>query len=98
MAWDGEERRKEVIRNHFCSQHIGLATDIATIKEKTLSIDNKVSGGNGFRVTIIISMIGWFIVLVAQITAFSYFMGNINKQVEVNTLRLNILEKVSLKK
>ncbi len=94
MSWDGTERRADVVRSKFCDQHINLATDLAVIKECAKNIEAKMTIESSFRNGVVISLISMAFTLFLQMAVYAYFYGQLTKQVEVNTVRLTVVEKV----
>lgn len=87
--WDGKERRRS---SEFCGQHIGYATDIATIKQSVLDIKKEITTGGSFRSAIITAMLSMGLIIVIQIVTFAYLYGQTMRQVEINTKRLDVIE------
>ena len=90
MVYNGIERRKN--EDQFCPQHISFVTDFAVIKTSLLNIEVILKEAASFKTGIITSLMGILIVLIVQISTFSFLYGKLINQVEVNTKRLSIIE------
>jgi hypothetical protein len=82
-----------------CDSHEQLIVDIATIKERTIAIDDRINGsiddikkhiehGQAWRIGICGVAVG----LVLQTVALAFMWGRLVNTVEFNTRRLNIIE------
>lgn len=92
MPWDGIERRQSPRTLGFCPAHIELVSDMAVIKTSLKNIESVITEGISFKNAVIMGFISIAFAIVVQVVAFSFLFGQINKQVEVNTQRLSILE------
>ena len=92
--WAGLERRINTM-----SELAGIKTDIAVIKTTVVVMDKRINGsiediekhmerGTSWRIAIAGTIVG----LIIQIVFFAYLFGNINRQVCVNTERLDRIE------
>jgi len=79
--------------NDYCSQHIVLSTDIASIKTSVANIEKQLVQGVNFKTAVVGSLIGMMILVIVQIVALSYFLGQMSNQIKVNTARLEVIEK-----
>ena len=91
MSWDGIERRRES-KETFCPAHIEFVADMSVIKTTLINIEKTLTEGTTFKSAVVMAFIGITLTLVIQVIVFSYFIGQMNRQVEVNTARLAILE------
>lgn len=91
---EGTDRRRENDCRIF-----DIDKKVAVIETTILSLDKRINGsllaiekhineGKGWRTTIA----GLTIAIALQIISFSYLYGRLNKQVEVNTKRLENIE------
>lgn len=96
MSWDGKERRNN---QRFCESHIQMANDVAVTKSTLINLDKRINGsllaiekhineGKGWRTTIA----GLAVAVGIQILSFAYLYGNLSKQVQVNTIKLDKIE------
>lgn len=102
MAWDGKERRKEP---GYCPAHIQLCEDMAVVKTTVLSLDKRINGSidtierhiqNGIKVWVAIG--GLVFTIFLMIISASRVAGETKKQIEVNTVRLTVLEEIHPRK
>lgn len=89
MNYDGPERRKN---GNYCQQHIDFVENMAVIKQAVIDIKETITEGINFKRGIVTTLISVGVILLLQIGAFAYFYGQLNKQVEINTARLGVLE------
>ena len=82
--WDGNERRKTV--KEFCESHISLTNDMASIKTSLINIEKTITEGVTFKTGVVTSILGLALTIVIAIVSFSYLIGQMNKQIEVNTI------------
>lgn len=92
MAWDGIEKRKDFKLAGFCPAHIGLIEELAIIKTSLKNIERTITEGVTFRTGVTIGIISVAFTLVLQIVLFSFLYGQLNRQVSINTDRLNVIE------
>jgi uncharacterized membrane protein len=78
--------------NEFCQQHIEFATHLAEIRTSLVNIEKCVTESINFKRGIVGSIVGVFLTLIVQIVAFSFLYGKLVNQVEVNTVRLGVIE------
>ena len=90
--WNGTDRRVPTI---ICKQEeviMQMALDIAVIKEKIIvnydQITSHVSSGRAWRTAIV----GIGATVIINVVLFAFFFGQINRQVTINTVRLDALE------
>ena len=93
--WDGDERRKS--GGEFCGQHIATVSSLVRIETSVMNIEKGIVSAATFKQGIIISLVGMTLLFVAQIATFAFLYGQLVRQVEVNTIRLNILENLEKK-
>ena len=84
MEYQGVERRKE--SREFCSAHIGIATDIASIKTSLMNIEKATTQGITFKTAIVSSLVGIVLLFIGQV----FLYGKLTEKVDRNT---GILEK-----
>jgi len=77
----------------YCTQHISLSNDIASIKTSVSNIEKQLVQGVNFKTAVVGSLIGMMILVIVQIVALSYFLGQMSNQIKVNTARLEVIEK-----
>jgi len=77
----------------YCAQHILLSNDIASIKTSVSNIEKQLVQGVNFKTAVVGSLIGMMILVIIQIVALSYFLGQMSNQIKVNTARLEVIEK-----
>ena len=77
----------------YCAQHILLSNDIASIKTSVSNIEKQLVQGVNFKTAVVGSLIGMLILVIIQIVALSYFLGQMSNQIKVNTARLEVIEK-----
>lgn len=83
----------------YCPDHIKISQDMATIKERVMSLDDKIgtsikaiekhiSGGAAWR----LSILGVAVSLLIQLGGFIYLFGQLNTRVTINTGRIDQIE------
>ncbi len=87
MSWNGEERRKS---DGFCPAHITFVADMATIKESLKNIESNLTVSAKWKT----ALVGAYIAVAIQAVGFFTLWGAINKQVEINTKRLDVIERI----
>jgi hypothetical protein len=77
--YQGIERRKE--SREFCSAHIGMATDIASIKTSLINIEKATTQGITFKT----AMVGSMVLIVFTIIGQAFLYGRLCERVDRNT-------------
>lgn len=95
MGWDGVERRKE--QREYCSAHIQFSNDIAVIKNSLQNIEKTITQGVTFKNGVVITLIAQVVVIISVIVSVANWCGKIEKQVEINTKRLDVIERTLAK-
>jgi len=101
MAWDGVEKRKE---QRYCDGHLEFSNTLVRIEERQIAIDRRINGsidavekhiehGTKWRLAIVVAFIGLVGVFLGSIKG----LGKAEKQIEVNTGRLDRLESPKFK-
>ena len=75
----------------YCSLHVGLSSDIASIKTSVTNIERQLVQGINFKTAVVGSLIGIIIAIVIQVVTFAFFYGQMSNQVKVNTVKINKL-------
>jgi len=95
--WDGQERRKEP---RFCSGHMEFSNTLCRIEERLIAIDRRVNGSiDAFEHHIENSRPRNIAIISVLVTVFIFLftlainLGRSDKQIEVNTARLNRSER-----
>jgi hypothetical protein len=86
MEYNGPERRKEP--REFCSAHIEMATDIASIKTSLENIEKATVQGITFKTAIV----GTMVLIILTIVGQAFLYGKLCERVDRNT---GIIEKMS---
>ena len=81
----------------YCHQHITLSTDIASIKTSVANIEKQLVQGINFKTAVVGSLMGMLVLMVIQVVTFAFFYGQMSNQVKVNTVRIDVLEKLAVK-
>ena len=96
MTWDKIERRKNMeIQPTFCNAHLEFVAHIAEIRASLSNIEKGLASDSSFKRGIFTMFVGIVLSIVIQIGAFAYLWGGLNKQVDINTGRLNVLESIA---
>jgi hypothetical protein len=89
--WEGSERRKE--SKPFCEQHIPMTNSIIKMETMVANIEKSVTQGLSFKTAVLVA----FVAIIASIfwnsNMLSTKLGKMENQIEVNTRRLDKLEK-----
>ena len=78
----------------YCPQHITLSTDIASIKTSVANIERQLVQGINFKTAVVGSLVGMLVIMVVQVVTFAFFYGQMSNQVKVNTVRIDVLERI----
>lgn len=79
----------------FCNQHLEMLTQLTEVSTSLKGLVTQMTDTNNFRRGIVLSMVGIIFTVFLHVGASCYFLGQITRQVTVNTARLNILEETA---
>ena len=93
MKWDGTERRSSM---GFCQQHIETVKVLTEVSTSLKGLMQQMTDTNNFRKSIIIILISMSITIVVHASLTGFFIGQMSKQITVNTSRLDIIEQTAV--
>jgi hypothetical protein len=76
----------------FCDQHIGIVEKLSAIFTSVMNIEKTLCQDEGFKRGVFIALMANFLLLAGQLALVSYNMGQMNRQIMINTTRLDQLE------
>jgi len=92
--WNGKERRTNC-PTQFCNQHIEMLTQLTEVSTSLKGMVSQLSETNSFRRAIVLAIISIIFALFINIAITSNSIGQLTRQVTVNTGRLDIIEQVA---
>ena len=92
--WNGKERRANCPTT-FCSQHIEMLTQLTEVSVSLKGLVTQMTETNSFRRAIVISIISLVFAMFVNIAMTSNALGQLTRQVTVNTARLDVIEQVA---
>ena len=81
----------------FCEAHVTFAEKLSAIFTTVTNIEKSLADDSGFKRGVFIALMSLVLIIVIQGATFSYLFGQQQRQVVINTSRLDSIEAVHLK-